>query len=151
MPNFAKLFQDEVKRLARKEIRAAVANVQKGHADLRRTAADLRQRVTVLERENRRLTKAAAKAEPAQPDAPAEEQAERARISARTIRTLRAKLALSQGEFARLLGVSPQSVHQWEGREGRLNLRLATRKAVIEARSLGRKEARRRLDAEQAE
>ena len=75
-----------------------------------------------------------------------ENGAGRIRVSGKSIRKMRHKLGLTQGEFAQLLGVSGQSVYQWERKDGPLKLRSATRKAVAEARTWGVREARRRLE-----
>jgi len=52
---------------------------------------------------------------------------------------------MTQGQFARLLGVSPPSVAKWEKRKGRLNLHARTQSAWDQARTLTKKEAWTRL------
>jgi DNA-binding transcriptional regulator YiaG len=63
------------------------------------------------------------------------------------IRSIRAKLNLSQAEFAALIGVNGQSVYQWEHKEGRLTFRGNTKAAIVALRKLNRKEAQQRLEA----
>ncbi len=141
MPIYAKVFQDEVRRLARKEAKALVGKLQQDNAAAKHSIADLKRRVTALERANKRLKKVA----DAQREEIAQEavqKADRARISGKTIRTLRTKLSLTQAEFAKLLNVSPQSVYQWERRDDRLQLRAVTKEAVVKAKTLGAREAR---------
>ena len=48
------------------------------------------------------------------------------RATARSIRKLRSSLSLSRAEFANRLGVSAQSVVNWEGKTGPLNVRAAS-------------------------
>ena len=146
MPNYAKIFQDEVRRLARKELKSAFEKTVKDVVELRRAVSEVKRRIASLERETKRLSKEAerrASSAPAVPD----KAVERARISGKTVRTMRQKLGLTQAEFAQLLGVSAQSVYQWERHDEWLQLRGATKKALVEARGLGVREARRRLEA----
>lgn len=144
MPSFSKLIQNETRRLARKEVRSDITALQKAGAEFRRAVARLKRRVAVIEAQNKRLLKLLAKRP--KPD-PAPRKSERARISSKTIRTLRRKLGLTQVEFAGLIGVSGQSVYQWERQGGRLQLRQNTKQAVLAAKSMGKRDAHRRLDA----
>jgi uncharacterized Zn finger protein len=67
-------------------------------------------------------------------------------ISGKTVATLRAKFDMTQGEFSRLLGVSASSIGTWEKTSGSLGLRDRTRDALVEAKKLTKREARRKLD-----
>ncbi len=145
MPNFAVAFKEEVQRLARKELRDSAGKIQKDMAALKRSVADHRRRIAALERENRSLVREASKRQTATAET-APDEVTKARVTAKMVRSLRKKLGLTQGELARLLGVSAQSVYQWEHKEGRLTLRGPTKAAIIEARKLGVRDARRQLD-----
>ena len=117
MPNIAKMLKDEIQRLARREIKAAVDGLRKDNAALKHTVADMKRRLAQVEGMSKRLAvKPAAKqsvsAEAAEENGDGE--ANRARISGKMIRALRAKLDLSQDAFARLAGVTSQTVYQWE-------------------------------------
>lgn len=146
MPNFAKQFQEEVRRLVRKEIKEDLQYVRKQNAELRRQVAALKRSVSKLESTTKRVKKIA-DAKRDEDITPEETEVQRARISSKTIRTLRGRLGLTQAEFAKLVGVTGQSVYQWERADDRLNLRRAAKKAVVEAKALGAREARERLDA----
>ena len=146
MPNFTKMFQEEVRRLARKEFKAFLENVRRDLVETRRAVSQLRKTVASLQKENKRIAEKVVKG--ALQRVPEEtEEKDRARISSKTIRTMREKLGLTQVEMGKLLDVSSQSVYQWERRGGRLRLRNATRKAVLELKKIGVREARRRLEA----
>ncbi|MCF8063070.1 MAG: SWIM zinc finger family protein [Deltaproteobacteria bacterium] len=67
-------------------------------------------------------------------------------VTGKEVARLRKRFAMTQGQFARLLGVSPPSVGNWEKRKGRLNLQARTQRAWDRARALTRKEAWARLD-----
>ncbi len=67
-------------------------------------------------------------------------------VTGKEVARLRKRFAMTQGQFARLLGVSPPSVGNWEKRRGRLNLQARTRKAWEQVRALTKKEAWARMD-----
>ncbi|MBZ5588475.1 MAG: hypothetical protein LAO05_07925 [Acidobacteriia bacterium] len=144
MPNIAKVLKDEVARITRGETRKALASVRRPAAGLRRTTADLKRRVAQLEKELRSLRKTIEGLAKAHPPSAAE-GTDKARITAKGMRSLRRKLRLSGQEFAKLLGVSPQVVYWWEKSSGRLRVRRTTRAAILATRGIGSREARRRL------
>jgi predicted transcriptional regulator len=131
MPNIAVVLKQEIRRLARKEVRAAsatasavVAQLRTGNAALRKQLTDLQRQVTVLRRS---LGKRAV------PSGGAPQTEERGlRFSAKGVASLRRRLGLSASDFARLAGVSAQSVYLWERgqrpRAKQLQALAATRK-----------------------
>lgn len=147
MANFVKQFQDEVKRLARKETKSAVTQLNKDKAELRKSIAQLKRRIDALERQNKKITKVIP-VESTEPAAVEQSELERSRITSRTVITLRNKLKLTQADLARLVDVSGQSVYQWERKGGPLRLRTATRQAILELKKIGIREARKRLEQE---
>lgn len=145
MPDIGKVLKDEIRRLARKELRVATDVLRRDKFALKRAVAQLKRRVAQLERESRRLAAAASKRQAEAPSV-APEAGEKARLTSRTIRSLRRKMRLSQAEFAKLVGVSTFAVHRWEHRPGKLCLRRRTRLALLAVRGLGAREARARLN-----
>jgi len=140
MPNIAVVLKQEIRRLARKEARAAsasattaVAQLRKGNAALRRQVTDLQRQVALLRRGlGRRTTTTGPEAE---------SEARGLRFSAKGVASLRRRLGLSAADFARLAGVSAQSVYLWERgqrpRAKQLEALAATRKlSAARARSL---------------
>ena len=150
MPNIGKLLKDEIVRLARRQVKAALGGVRKDTVRLKRTVASLRRQVVGAARQNKelaqRLTPVVAATEAQQ----ASEKAGKIRVKAERIKRLRAKLGLSQADFGKLVGVSAQSVLQWENKPGRLRLRESTRKALAAVLVMGRREAGKRLRAVRA-
>jgi DNA-binding transcriptional regulator YiaG len=140
MPNIAHVLKEEIRRLARKEIRSEVRPLRKEKAQMRRYVAALKRRAAALEREIKRLYRVAPT--PAAPP----ETAKRSWITSRGIRSLRRRMRLSQKQFAKLTGVSGQAVYQWERRGRKLDLRKRTQAAIAAVRHLGAREARRRLE-----
>ena len=145
MPNLAKIMREEMCRLARKEVKAAVAKLQQDNKKLKQAVADHKTRIAQLEKENRRLLAQYKKATGTGAMLDSEE-VERARITGAMIRTVRARLGVSQADLARLVGVSPPSVYQWEKKKGRLAFRGDTKARVVEVRKLGVREAHERLE-----
>ena len=147
MANIITALKAEIVRLARKEAKALTAPLRKPANTTRLTLADLKRRVAALEQENKQL--AASLSKIPQP-APAEEPAKaKGWVSGKGVRSLRQKLGLSQEAFAKLVGVSPNAVYQWERKSGMLRLRAKTRTAVMAVRELGAREAKAKL-SEQA-
>ncbi len=65
------------------------------------------------------------------------------RFSSTSLRNLRKKLGVTQGELSKLLKVSSNSVWQWEA--GRAKPRAGTLELIRKLRSLGKREAKKRL------
>ena len=145
MPNVMQVLKAEISRLARKEARAVAGPARKAGAQLRRTVAELRRSIARLERGNKSLA-AQIKACAQQPVA-APGQGDKARVTAKGMRSLRRKLRLTQAEFGALIGVSGQAVLNWEKKTGALRVRQTTRGAILAIRGLGAKEARRQVEA----
>jgi DNA-binding transcriptional regulator YiaG len=145
MPNFAKVLKDETARIARREANSAVGPAAKAARGLKHTAAQLKRRVAELEKEVRALQKTVGSLNKAQPAA-AGAPAEKARITAKGMRSLRRRLRLTGQDFATLLGITPQVVYNWEKANGPLRVRQRTRTAILAVREIGARDARRRLD-----
>jgi len=142
MPNIAAVLKDEIARIARKEVRAQTEDFKKSSAQYRAHIAALRRRVDDLERQLRRVGKAAGRAQAA--PAGDGETATPRRFSAARLAAQRSKLGLSAADFATLLGVSGQSVYKWEHGEARP--RAKQLEAIAALRGIGKREAQARLE-----
>lgn len=125
MSTVMKELKSEISRLARREIKKALAPVQKASAARRGLIADLRRQVAGLQKELKALGKAIP-AVPAAPEAVGKE--ERFWITGKGVKSLRKRLGLTQAEMGRLAGVSVPTVVKWEGTAGKVAIR---RKATI--------------------
>ena len=140
MANIALVLKEEITRLARKELRSQTAQLKKVSAQYRTEIAALKRRISALEKQVSR----AAKSRDAQPKSePNTDATNGKRFSAAGLRTLRARLGLSARDFAKLLGVSDQSVKKWETE--RAVPRAAQLASIVGIRKLGKKEAVARL------
>jgi len=141
MANLATVMREETCRLARKELKPLILSAKRTTAQHRREIAALKRRLSEVEKklvflegqERQRIARPRA----------AEDKVEAARFSARSVRSQRNRLKLSAEEFARLLGVSAQTVYLWE--HGKTRPRAAQLAGLVAVRTLGRREARERL------
>jgi DNA-binding transcriptional regulator YiaG len=146
MPNLLLSLKQEIQRLARKEVRAAVLPLKKERISLKRSLRDLRNQVTLLEKQNRALNSSFANTGASLPTTVQDEEGHRVRITAKGMKSLRRKLKLTQAEFAKLLGVSSQSVWQWEQKSGAIRIRNRTREALLNLRNKTSKEVKQQLN-----
>ncbi|HEY0975035.1 MAG TPA: helix-turn-helix transcriptional regulator [Solimonas sp.] len=142
MPDVAFLLKSEIVRLSKKVVRQEVGALRTATTSQRRQIASLKKQVATLEREIARLrngkpAKAAASEDGDGRAAP--------RYVAKGLRPLRTRLGLTMDEFGKLIGVSGQSVYNWE--RAKVRPRATQIAAIAELRSLGKKAARAKLEA----
>ena len=130
MPDIAKILREEIQRLARREVKAAIASLKKDNVILKRTAADHKRRLVQIEKDNRHLLAQAKKLRETVVKTP-DVEVEKARITAKMIKSIRDRLGLSQAALANILEVAPNTVLLWEQKEGRLTFRNPETKAAI--------------------
>jgi DNA-binding transcriptional regulator YiaG len=140
LPNIASVLKDEITRLCRKELRTQLDPIRNASSNYRHDIAELKRRIAQLERQNTKLRKQIpdAKVEPVGDERPL-------RFVAKGLSSLRKRLGLSIEEFARLLGVSPQSIYNWQ--TGKSVPRRAQLEKLASVRSLGKREAQAILDS----
>jgi DNA-binding transcriptional regulator YiaG len=141
MPNIAALLKSEISRLSRKEIRNEVQPLRKAAASHRREIATLKRAIASLERQAKQMTKKAFVDQGAAVDA----DGKPTRFVAKGLVSLRKRLAVSAPQLARLLGVSTQSVYNWEHKKAVPRKEQVA--AIVALRPVGKKEVHQRLDA----
>lgn len=141
MSNVAKALKAEISRISRKEVKNVTGPIAKLNIDLKKIVADLKRRLAALEKENKRLLAGVKKEKAGEAPEPSEET-KKARITSRTIRSLRSRLGLSQADFGKLAGVTTGAVYLWENKEGPLNLREKTKAALLAIKGMGAREAK---------
>jgi DNA-binding transcriptional regulator YiaG len=142
MPDIAKFLKDEIRRLARKEIRVQTKTTQKAAIQHRREITQLKRLIDAQEKKIAALQGMKHSLPDAAPVS-GTKIPEGIRYSARSVRAQRHRLKLSAQEFAKLLGVSMQTVYSWE--QGRARPRRSQIATLVAARTIGRREAWRRL------
>lgn len=126
MPNIATILKAEISRVARKEVRAELESL-KTSAQQRSAIAELRRQVAALQQQLRALSKGAQRASKAASTASsdASEAPVARRFSATRLAAHRAKLGLSAASYGQLVGLSGQTIYNWEqghSRPGRAQL-----------------------------
>jgi DNA-binding transcriptional regulator YiaG len=148
MSNLAVVIKDEIRRLAKREIKAATGSTKQAVAQYRRDIAKLKRLLQSQQKEIAFL-KAQEQKRLGQPETKEDGELEGVRFSARSVRAQRKRLKLSILDYARLLGVSPLTIYHWEGGQGRPRKeRLA---ALVAVRDMGRREVAAKLAMLKAE
>ena len=141
MANIASVLKDEIARVARKELRVETEKLKKASGQYRADIAALKRRVADLERQVSRLEKAAAK-HAVVPATPATGST-RVRFSAEGLSKHRQRLGLSAVDLGILLGVSGQTIYNWEA--GKSQPRTEQKVAIAGIRALGKRDTALRL------
>jgi len=141
MTTLAVALKDEIRRLARKEIKAQTAKQARAGAQyrheidrLKRQHRENEKRIAYLEKlaqSNQRL--------PAVTPEPNGDS----RFSARSVRAQRQRSGLSAADYGRLVGVSPLTIYNWE--QGKSRPRREQFAALIALRGIGKREAQAKL------
>jgi DNA-binding transcriptional regulator YiaG len=143
MPNVAVVLRDEIRRLARKEIRTMVGSTQKAVAQYRREITRLKRLLSKQEKNVSRLQKQVSERQ----ESPGsdEEPLEGVRFSARSVKAQRRRLGLSAADYGRLIGVTSLTVYNWES--GKSRPRQAQLANLVAVRGIGKREAAERLSS----
>lgn len=137
MTTLAIALKDEIRRLSRKEIKAQTGRAAKAVAQYRREIASLKRRVreqekriAFLERQERKRV----------PDVSLNGSA---RFSARSAKAQRRRTGLSAADYAKLVGVSPLTIYNWE--HGKSRPRQEQLASLVSLRGIGKREAQAKL------
>ena len=143
MPNITSILNDQLRRLARREIRSSTGVVRRATAQYRRDIAALKRQVAALSKtvaflegqENRRVAE--------QPVVAVE--VEDVRFRADGLKSHRAKMGLSAESYGLLVGVTGQTIYDWESGQSRPRSKEQVAK-IAAVRGIGIREALRRLE-----
>jgi hypothetical protein len=102
MSSIAKVLKAEIARISRKEAKGATQGIGKSNSWLRKIVADLKRRVVLLEKENKRLVAMMKKLQVEFPQK-LNEDSNKVRLTSKGVRGLRSRLGLSQAGFAKLV------------------------------------------------
>jgi DNA-binding transcriptional regulator YiaG len=141
MPNIGSVLKEEISRLARRELRSQVEGMRKASAQYRRHIAALKRQVAKLESQVSLLQGKVLNHVAAAPD---DASGKRVRFVPKALRSQRERLGLSAADYGRLMGVSAQSVYNWEREAARPRGEQILRLAAL--RAMGKREARARLE-----
>jgi DNA-binding XRE family transcriptional regulator len=136
MPNIGMLLRAEISRLSRRESRSQVDATRKATAQHRRDIAGLKRQVAQLQRQVTQLSRKVPGTPPAASSGPT---AKRVRFTAKGLRSQRNRLGLSQTDMGTLLGVSAQSIYNWESESAHPRAEQLMKLAAL--RGIGKREA----------
>lgn len=146
MPNVATVLKDEIRRLAKKEVRAYASIAKRALAQNRKDVSRLKR---LVREQQKRIALFVAQGRKQAGEPPAEQDIlAGARYSARSVRAQRKRLGLSAEDYGKLVGVSGLTIYNWE--HGKARPRKAQLAALVAVRGIGKREAIKRL-AEQVE
>lgn len=141
MPNLAGVLKEEIRRLARKEIRTELAAAKKSVAQHRKDIAELKRAARQQAQKMASLQKALAKTGSTAAPAGGETTV---RFSPKWLRAHRKKLELSAADYAELVGVSGLTIYNWEHGRTKPGAKQLAKWALV--RGLGKREAWKRLE-----
>jgi DNA-binding transcriptional regulator YiaG len=142
MPNIAAVLKEEIRRLAKKEVKAYTSTTKQAVSQYRRDIAELKR----LVREQRKQLARVAFGSQNRDSSPSEEDPlEAVRYSSRSVRAQRQRLGLSAADYGRLVGVSGLTIYNWEHDKARP--RKAQLAALVAVRGIGKRDAIQRLAA----
>jgi DNA-binding transcriptional regulator YiaG len=140
MPNITPPLKSEIIRLARKELSSQVRGMKKVSVHNRRDIATLKRMVTRLQQQLRRGPGIVAAEATTYSDSEAKT---RVRFTPKGLCSERKRLGLSADDYGKLVGVSGQSIYNWEAEVARP--RKSHVRKIAAVRGIGKKEARARL------
>ncbi|OIR08827.1 helix-turn-helix protein [mine drainage metagenome] len=135
MANVASVLKEEIIRLARKELRSETEKLKKASAQYRSEIAALKRQSAALEQQVSRLEKSATKNIEVKSSP---EEATKARFTSKGFKTLRKRLGLTAEVIAALLGVSAQTIYNWEA--GNSSPRAQQMVRIVMLRGMGKRE-----------
>jgi predicted transcriptional regulator len=141
MPNIGALLKQEITRLSRKEVRGQVQATKKAASQHRHDIAALKRQIAALQRQVAQLQRTRVATPPAASDG---EGGQKVRFVAKGLKSQRSRLGLSAGDYGQLIGVSAQSVYNWE--QGHTTPRTPQVRAIAALRGIGKRDAQARLE-----
>lgn len=145
MPNLTSILRSEISRIARRELKVEVDALKKSNARYRSDIASIKRQVAALEQQVRKLEKVSIKASSPSPKESPTQDGRATRFSAPGLKKLRERLELSAPVLASILGVSSQSIYNWEQGASRPDKELIGNIAIL--KKMGKREVQQRIAA----
>ena len=139
MPNITSVLNDQIRRLARREIRSNTKTIKRATGHYRRDIATLKRQVAQLVK----LVGTLQKQMPAPSPTPPVEVLQKSRLRVSGLKAHRARLGLSAKDYGKLMGVSGLTIYHWEA--GKSKPRRSQLPRIVAVRGIGKREAMQRL------
>lgn len=146
MPNIASVLKEEIARLVRRQFRSETETLKKASSRYRSDIAALKRRIEALEKQISRLEKMVPKNVAPTADKKSETKL---RFKPQGVRAQRTRLGLSAPKMGALMGVSAQTIYNWEA--GTTRPRAEQLAVIAAVRKMGKREVKARLDQMQAD
>jgi len=146
MSNIATLLKQEITRLVRKELKSETESLRKASTRYRAEIAELKRRITSLEQQLKAVERLGRRQ--AAPVAPADAAATKFRFRADGLKKHRARLGLSAPALAGILGVSSQTIYNWEAGASRPSKDQVVKIAAL--RGMSKRQVQAALQAKDA-
>ena len=143
MANIATVLKQEITRLVRKELKTETESLKKANSRYRSEIAELKRRITGLEQQLKAVDRQSRKQAPV--SAAPQEIESKVRFRAAGLKKHRERLGLSAPALASILGVSTQTIYNWESGTSRPSKDQVVKIAIL--RKMGKREAQERLAA----
>lgn len=143
MPNLVSVLKDEIRRLARKEVKSYGDALKRALTQCRQDVTKLRK--LVHEQQQKLKFLAAQKTNGRSVRPAADDELAGIRYSTRSVRAQRRRLGLSAADYGKLIGVSGLTIYNWE--HGKSRPRKAQITALVAIRGIGKRQAMKRLAA----
>jgi DNA-binding transcriptional regulator YiaG len=147
MPNLAATLKEEIRRLAKKEVKAETSKTKRAVAQYRREIARLKRD---LQSNQKQIARLKVQGQKGLDQLVANGEPEDAvRFSARSVQAQRKRIGLSAANYGKLIGVSGLTVYNWEN--GKSRPRKAQLDRLVAVRGIGKREAAKKLEMLKAE
>ncbi|HTN76331.1 MAG TPA: helix-turn-helix domain-containing protein [Pirellulaceae bacterium] len=146
MANLAVVLKDEIRRLARKELKSHLSDTKQAVTRYRREIAQLKRQLQEQARKINRLEQSTPRGSAAPTES--NDTATQLRFSPKSVKKQRDRLGFSAENYARLIGVSGLTIYNWE--QGKSRPQRAQLQALAAVRGIGKREALQKLAELQA-
>ena len=144
MPNYTALLNEEIARIARKEVKSVVDPLSAKVIEQKKKISTQAKEIADLEKRLDLLEDLLGFEEILDSSGVSGEEIKKARITPKYISSLRAKHELSRNEMALLLDINPNSIYLWES--GRAKPRNDAKAKLITMKQMGKRELKQLLD-----
>jgi DNA-binding transcriptional regulator YiaG len=141
MANIATLLKQEISRLVRKELKTETESLKKASGRYRAEIAELKRRVATLEQQLKSVERQSRKQAPQAVQST--DSGEKVRFRADGLKKHRDRLGLSAPALASILGVSAQTIYNWEAGTSKPSKDQVVKIAIL--RKMGKREVQQRL------
>jgi DNA-binding transcriptional regulator YiaG len=141
MANIATVLKQEITRLIRKELKTETESLKKANSRYRSEIAELKLRIAALAQDLKAVERQNRRQAPVPADPPEAEN--KVRFRADGLKKHRERLGLSAPVLASILGVSPQTIYNWESGTSRPSKDQVVKIAIL--RKMGKREVQERL------